>query len=111
MNRVWSDNDTYIRTYKMYGVNTINELDKLDIITFILDVIEKFITPSEKQPIKYGKYDIDNAILSRLQNNDRLNSEIYDWLTKVRDKMWYSNDRTISLDDFERVLNGYPYSM
>ena len=45
---------------------------------------------------KYDKYDIDNAIFSRLQNNELLNKNKYELINKLREKMWLNADKNIT---------------
>lgn len=81
---------------------SVAEMADQDFIASILKRLHQIKTVDGE---KWNKYDIDNGILSYYQNNDNLSEEKYNFLSNVREKMWMNDNRTISYDKFEFILN------
>ena len=91
---LWSENsDIKFGTDVVFGVIALNNLSNQDFCTNLKHFIVNFMTSINK---KYDKYDIDNAIFSRLQNNELLNKNKYELINKLREKMWLNADKNIT---------------
>lgn len=75
---------------------------KYSINEYILSNL-KFVKPDID--LKYFKYDIDNAFLSPMQNNDKLSRELYLYVSEIRENLWKSEGNFISYEDLVNVLN------
>ena len=98
----WSD-DTRLH---FLGVNQINEFTLPRFKKWLLNIIQKI----KKTDGKYRFYDIMNGIICRLQNNERLKPEFYDYLINFGDQLdeisdLYSLDGLYSLQDLQEVLS------
>ncbi len=87
------------------GVNQINDFTLPRFKKWLLNIIQKI----KKINDKYQFYDIMNGIIFRLQNNERLNSEFYEYLINFEEQLGeisqlYSLDDIYSLQDLTDVL-------
>lgn len=93
----WQSEDTYI----FKGVNSINKMNREELNEMLIKTIKLIKSDNGS----YYKYDIDNVIFMRLQNNEELNKDIYDYFNELRDKIWHDSDYIVKLEDLIKILN------
>jgi len=89
--------------YKNRCLPGIMEINKGDLRN-LNDVILQTVNMIRKVNGKYWKYDINNGILSRLQNNDNLKTEFYEYLSRLRERLFSGTDEYITKEIFSTYL-------
>ena len=97
----WSDITTRIRFEPILGVLELNELSTSDFLDKLKYYVTKFVTKTNG---KYGKYDIDGGIFSRLQNNKNFDKQKYALISSLREKMWISDDKFLTEEEVNVLL-------
>jgi len=80
----WSNSTTKIRRESILGVMELNMLPNPDFLDKLKYYVTRFIT---KTGDLYEKYDIENGIFSRLQNNEKLHADKYRLILSKRKTM------------------------
>lgn len=83
---------------KDYILCQVKKITKCDVDTYV-DSHCNFYTKL------YWKYDIDNAIFSYLQRNEKLSPEIYSNINKMRELLWESCYKYISPEELVDILD------
>ena len=78
-----------------HDVSAINNMLEKEFILLVL----KMVIEIRMNGDNYNKYDIENGILSRLQNCSDLSSSKYNIISRLRNIMWYDNKSIISYDE------------
>lgn len=92
----WNDSTTKIRFDPILGVLELNLLSDIEFLNKLKYYAIKFISKTDG---KYAKYDIDNGIFSRLQNNKNFTKEKYALISSLRNKMWIFDDKLLSEEE------------
>ncbi len=83
-------------TGRTIGVNDLNILSQREFLKELLYISRGVIL---KTCGGISKYDVENGIFSRLQNNKILHSEKYELISNLREKMWSMTEGSIMSDD------------
>ena len=97
----WSDSSTRIRFEPILGVLELNLLSDIEFLNKLKYYAIKFISKTDG---KYEKYDIDNGIFSRLQNNKNFTKEKYALISSLRNKMWISDNKLLSEEELNALF-------
>jgi hypothetical protein len=98
----WKDLTTRIRFEPVIGVLELNMRSSEDFLYQLKDYVVKFICKTDGQ---YAKYDIENGIFSRLQNNENLSKEKYRLISSLRQKMWITTEKLMSMDEVCKLFS------
>ena len=98
----WPDNDNRNGLPGILSINNMTLSEFQDAILRTVRMIRQ--EPELKVFDNYYKYDIINAIISRMQNNRNLKSEWYIYLTGIMERLWDDNERVINYNDLKRLL-------
>ena len=104
MDLTWNSHSIIKKGDIVLGIIELNEYSNNDFIEYIKYLIVTYI---KKEKNKYNRYDIENGILSRMQNNKLMNKDKYNLINKIREYMWSKfnddfDDNSINLF-FEKI--------
>jgi len=97
----WSDLTSRIRFEPVLGVLELNKLSDNDFLDKLKYYVIKYVLKTDG---KFAKYDIDNGIFSRLQNNENFAREKYRLISSLRDTMWNTDEKFMTESEIRRLF-------
>jgi hypothetical protein len=98
----WNDKSTKVKFEIILGVLELNILADIEFVQKLEYYVINFISKTNE---KIDKYDIDNGIFSRLQNNENLKKEKYELINFLREKMWIDNSNSMTNEEVKKLFS------